>query len=97
MINKNELIMKDMILKERIKFILVCLFLIMVLTGALIFLPVRVGLQSGIFSQTQMPSTIAGVICLQYYLYLSWGILMYWYFCFCSFLLLSVSLSYGVK
>ena len=37
MINKNELIMKDMILKERIKFILVCLFLIMVLTGALIF------------------------------------------------------------
>lgn len=45
MINKNELTMKKMSLKERIKFILVCLFLIMVLTGALIFLPILVALQ----------------------------------------------------
>ncbi len=37
MIKKNELIMKDMTLKERIKFILTCLLAIMILTGALFF------------------------------------------------------------
>ena len=37
MINKNELTMKKMSLKERMKFILVCLFSITALTDALIF------------------------------------------------------------
>ncbi|HCB2207342.1 TPA: DUF1240 domain-containing protein [Citrobacter farmeri] len=35
--NNNKFIMKEMSLKERIKFILVCLFLISAITGALIF------------------------------------------------------------
>lgn len=35
--NNNELIMKEMSLKERIKFNLVCLLAIMILTGALFF------------------------------------------------------------
>ncbi|MGL5698281.1 MAG: DUF1240 domain-containing protein [Kluyvera sp.] len=35
--NKNELMIKDMTLKERVKFILTCLLAIMILTGALFF------------------------------------------------------------
>jgi len=37
MFNKNELTTKEMTLKERVKFIFLCLFAIFVLTGALIF------------------------------------------------------------
>ncbi|MGL5698282.1 MAG: DUF1240 domain-containing protein [Kluyvera sp.] len=37
MINKNKLMMKNMTSKERVKFILACLFFIIVLTGALVF------------------------------------------------------------
>ncbi|WET42300.1 DUF1240 domain-containing protein [Citrobacter enshiensis] len=38
MINNNELKMKDMTLKEKVKFILSCIISIAILTGALIFL-----------------------------------------------------------
>ncbi len=45
MFNKNELTTKEITLKERMKFIFLCLFAIFLLTGALIFLPILVALQ----------------------------------------------------
>ncbi|WP_330983265.1 MULTISPECIES: DUF1240 domain-containing protein [Enterobacterales] len=43
MINKNELKMKEMTLKERIKFIVLCLISIFVLSGALVFFTSKSG------------------------------------------------------